>query len=190
MPSVLKTVSKFEFSHLFLRCWPVLASPTPGEQKPLTSVQHLNRNYQPKSSMYTSKTNLFSRRSQPKSLQAARMSFEPAKVIYVRFQPSSLIYFYSKYSRRNTLFVRVVNTRRFNSGYTCCNLLFTLSAEPLIGLIDIGIQLEVIQDFPLITDQEYSSHYRRKIRALYAKVHLNLSRKVQPSFIFVYGLWL
>jgi len=110
---------------------------------------------------------------------------------YLRAIPTIiLIYFYSKYSRRNTLYVRVVKTRRFNSGYTCCNLLFTLSAEPLIGLIDIGIQLEVIQDFPLITDQEYSSHYRRKIRALYAKVHLNLSRKVQPSFIFVYGLWL
>ena len=87
-------------------------------------------------------------------------------------------------------FVRVVNTRRFNSGFTRCNLLFTISAEPLIGLIDIGIQLEVIQDLPLITDQEYSSHYRRKIRALYAKVHLNISRKVQPSFNFVYGLWL
>ena len=34
--------------------------------------------------------------------------------------------------------------------------------------------LEVTQDLPLITDQEYSSHYRRKIRALYAKVNLNL----------------
>jgi hypothetical protein len=141
--------------------------------------------------MYTSKTNLFSRRSQRKPLQAARMSFEQAKVIYVLFLPFSFIYSYSKYSRRNTLIVIVVNTRRFNSGYTCCNLLLlTLSAEPLIGLIDIGIQLEVIQDLPLITDQEYSSHYRRKIRALYAKVHLNLSRKVQPSFNFVYGLWL
>lgn len=171
MPSVLKTVSKFEFSHLFLRCWPVLASPTPGEQKPLTSVQHLNRNYQPKSSMYTSKTNLFSRRSQRKPLQAARMSFEPAKVIYVRFQPSSLIYFYSKYSRRNTLYVRVVKARRFNSGYTCCNLLFTLSAEPLIGLIDIGIQLEVIQDLPwsriknipVITDEKSERYMLRYI---------------------------
>jgi len=36
--------------------------------------------------------------------------------------------------------------------------------------------LEVTQDLPLITDQEYSSHYRRKIRALYAKVHLNLEK--------------
>jgi len=40
--------------------------------------------------------------------------------------------------------------------------------------------LEVIQDFPLNTGQEYYSHCWRKIRALYAKVHLNLSRKVQP----------
>jgi len=182
--------SKFEFSHLFLRCWPVLASPTPGEQKRWRLFSIGTAIIQPKSSMYTSKMNLFSRRSQRKPLQAARMSFEQAKVIYVLFLPFSFIYFYSKYSRRNTLIVRVVNTRRFNSGYTCCNLLFTLSAEPLIGLIDIGIQLEVIQDLPLITDQEYSSHYRRKIRALYAKVHLNLSRKVQPSFNFVYGLWL
>ena len=36
--------------------------------------------------------------------------------------------------------------------------------------------LEVTHDLPLITDQEYSSHYRRKIRALYAKVHLNLEK--------------
>lgn len=49
--------------------------------------------------------------------------------------------------------------------------------------------LEVIQDFPLNTDQEYYSHCWRKIRALYAKVHLNLSRKVQPSFNFIHGLW-
>ena len=51
---------------------------------------------------YTSKTHLFNRCSQRKPLQAARMSFEPAKVIYVRFQPLFYL-FYSKYSRRNTL---------------------------------------------------------------------------------------
>ena len=113
--------SKFEFSHLFLRCWPVLASPTPGEQKRWRLFSIWTAIIQPKSSMYTSKTNLFSRRSQRKPLQAARMSFEQAKVIYVLFLPFSFIYLNSKYSRRNTLIVRVVNTRRFNSGYTCCN---------------------------------------------------------------------
>ena len=30
--STQKPFSKFEFSHLFLRCWQVLVSPTPGEQ--------------------------------------------------------------------------------------------------------------------------------------------------------------
>ena len=152
------------------------------------SVQHLNRNY-PAEIVDVHKQNEFIQSSlAAKAFTSCPNELRTRKFIYVRFQLSHL--FYSKYSRRNTLFVRAVNTRRFNSGYTCCNLLLTLSAEPLIGLIDIGIQLEVIQDLPLITDQEYSSHYRRKIRALYAKVHLNLSRKVQPSFNFVYGLWL
>ena len=84
-----------------------------------------------------------------------------------------------------TPFVRAVNARRFNSGYTCSYLPIILLAEPLIGLSTSG-SLEVIQDLPMITDQEYSSHCRRKIRALYAKVHLNFSRKVQPLFYFVH----
>ena len=158
--------------------------------KTLTSVQHLNRNY-PAEIVDVHKQNEFIQSSlAAKAFTSCPNELRTSKS-YLRAIPTIFFYlFYSKYSRRNTLIVRVVNTRRFNSGYTCCNLLLILSAEPLIGLIDIGIQLEVIQDLPLITDQEYSSHYRRKIRALYAKVHLNISRKVQPSFNFVYGLWL
>jgi len=158
--------------------------------KTLTSVQHLNRNY-PAEIVDVHKQNEFIQ----SSLAAKAFTSCPNELristSYLRAIPTIFFYLHLlKVFTPNTLFVRVVNTRRFNSGYTCCNLLLILSAEPLIGLIDIGIQLEVIQDLPLITDQEYSSHYRRKIRALYAKVHLNISRKVQPSFNFVYGLWL
>jgi len=52
--STQRPFSKFEFSHLFLRCWSVISVANARRAKPLTSVLHLNRNYQPKLSMYTS----------------------------------------------------------------------------------------------------------------------------------------
>jgi len=160
--------------------------------KTLTSVQHLNRNY-PAEIVDVHKQNEFIQSSlAAKAFTSCPNELRTSKS-YLRAIPT--IFFYLSLLKVFTPKHPYCQSRQhqaiqFNSGYTCCNLLFTLSAEPLIGLIDIGIQLEVIQDLPLITDQEYSSHYRRKIRALYAKVHLNLSRKVQPSFNFVYGLWL
>ena len=132
-----KTASMFEFSHLFLRCWPAWASPTPGEQNRwrLFSIwTTIDCQYR----RCTSKTHLFNRCSQRKPLKAARMSFEPAKVIYVCDSNHYFIYF-TQSIHAETPFVRAVNARRFNSGYTCSYLLVTLSAEPLIGLIDIGI---------------------------------------------------
>ena len=83
--------SKFEFSHLFLRCWPVLVSPTPGEQKRWrlfsiwTAIISRNRR------CTQAKRILFSRRSQRKPLQAARMSFEPANLFTC--DSNYLIYF-------------------------------------------------------------------------------------------------
>ena len=103
---------------------------------------------------------------------------------YLRAIPTTILFYLTQSIHAETSFVRAVNARRFNSGYTCSNLLITLLAEPLIGLSTSG-SLEVIQDLPMITDQEYSGHCRRKIKALYAKVHLNFSRKVQPLFYFV-----
>ena len=108
------------------------------------------------------------------------MSFEPANL----FTCDSNYYlhlFYSKYSRRN-FSCRSRQHQAIQLWLHLQQIQFTLN---FIGgtahwLNRHRDSLEVIQDFPLNTDQEYYSHCWRNIRALYAKVHLNLSRKVQP----------
>ena len=81
------------------------------------------------------------------------MSFEPAN-LFTCDSNYYLIYFIQSI-HAETSHVGAVNTRRSNSGYT-----FTLN---FIGgtahwLNRHRDSLEVIQDFPLNTDQEYYSH--------------------------------
>ena len=97
------------------------------------------------------------------------------KFIYVRFQP---LFIYSIQSiHAETLHVGAVNTRRFNSGYT-----FSISFNPLLFRRNRSLVKSTSgfarshSRFTFDHVQEYSSHYRRKIRALYAKVHLNLEK--------------
>ena len=119
--STQRPFSKFEFSHLFLRCWSVLASPTPGEQNRwrLFSIWTAitSRNYR----CIQANDYYFYRRSQPKTLLAARMSFEPAN-LFTCDSNYYLIYFIQNI-HAETSHVGAVNTRRFNSGYTCSNLI-------------------------------------------------------------------
>ena len=173
MQSVLKDRFLSLNSHIFSSLLTSVSVANTRRAKPLTSAQHLNRNYQPKLSMYTGKRTLFNRRSQRKHVQAARMSFEPANL----FTCDSNHYL--------SILLKVFTPKHFMSEPSTPgdSTLATLSVFQFILYFFGGTahwlnrhrdSLEVTQDLPLITDQEYSSHCRRKIRALYAKVHLNL----------------
>ena len=98
--STQRPFSKFEFSHLFLRCWSVLVSPTPGEQNRwhLFSIWTAitSRNYR---CIQANKFYLIVARSQ--RLISCPNELRTRKFINVRFQHFIHI-FYFKYSRRNT----------------------------------------------------------------------------------------
>jgi len=64
--STQRPFSKFEFSHLFPRCWSVLASPTPGEQNRWRLFSIWTAIFSPTLSMLTNDY-YFYRRSQPKT---------------------------------------------------------------------------------------------------------------------------
>ncbi len=103
------------------------------------------------------------------------MSFEPAN-LFTCDSNYYLIYLLQSI-HAETPHVGAVNTRRFNSGYTCSNLIHPYFIGGTAHWLNRHRDsLEVTQDFPLNTDQEYYSHCWRKIRALYAKVHLNLEK--------------
>ena len=133
MPSVLTgPFSKFEFSHLFLRCWPALASPTPGEQNRwrLLSIWTAitSQNYR-----CIQANELYSIVARSESIyKLPEWASNPQ--IYLRAIPTIIYLFYSKYSRRNTscrsrqhqAIQLWLHLQQFNSP-------LTLSAEPLIG---------------------------------------------------------
>ena len=64
--STQRPFSKFEFSHLFLRCWQVLVSPTPGEQNRWHLFSIWTAIFSPTLLMLTNEF-YFYRRSQPKT---------------------------------------------------------------------------------------------------------------------------
>ena len=85
------------------------------------------------------------------------MSFEPANILTCDSN-HYLIYFIQSI-HAETPFVGAVNTRRFNSGHTSSistHIYFIGGTAHWLNRHRDS--LEVIQDFPLNTDQEYYSH--------------------------------
>ena len=85
------------------------------------------------------------------------MSFEPANLLTC--DSNTLFTYFIQSIHAETPFVGAVNTRRFNSGYTSSistHIYFIGGTAHWLNRHRDS--LEVIQDFPLNTDQEYSSH--------------------------------
>ena len=122
--STQRPFSKFEFSHLFLRCWQVLVSPTPGEQNRwhLFSIWTTitSRNYR---CIQANEFYFIVARSQRLNI-AARMSFEPANLFTCDSNYYLINFIQSIHAE--IPYVGAVNTRRFNSGYS-----FSISIHPL-----------------------------------------------------------
>ena len=107
------------------------------------------------------------------------MSFEPAN-LFTCDSNYYLIYLLQSIHAETSL-VGAVNTRRFNSGYTCSNSIHPSLYRRNRSLVKSTSGLARSHSrFSFEHGSRILQYCSRKIRALYAKVHFNLSRKVQP----------
>ena len=143
--------------------------------------------FSPTLSMLTNEFYFIVARSQRLNI-AARMSFEPANLFTCDSNYYLINFIQSIHAE--IPYVGAVNTRRFKSGYSS-----SISIHPLFYRRNRSL-VKSTSGFARSHSRFSFEHGSRilqslltKIKALYAKVHLNLSRKVQPSFNFIHGLW-